>query len=134
MKNSHQKHLARWIRKGNTSFSRTDFVRGFQEVFEEGFPAHNIILGFEKSGIYPPNPEPAMAYLAKKQLQSKQAELREQQEEVIAEPRQKEERAQVRTARSLVIQEMKKVKEDWRQNKDIAVDGVKKMASWSQWL
>ncbi|KAJ3455081.1 hypothetical protein MRS44_013681 [Fusarium solani] len=28
---------------------------------------------FEKSGIYPPNPEPAMAYLAKKQLQGKQA-------------------------------------------------------------
>ncbi|RSL40011.1 hypothetical protein CEP51_016748 [Fusarium floridanum] len=61
-------------------------------------------------------------------------EIRDQQEEVITETRQKEEKAQVRTARSLVIQEMKKIKEEWRQNKEITVDGVKKKASWSQWL
>ncbi|KAG7408735.1 hypothetical protein Forpe1208_v012163 [Fusarium oxysporum f. sp. rapae] len=201
----------------------------FAQVFEEGFTAHNIISGFEKSGIYPPNPEPAMAYLAKKQLQAKQAinpafasllphdsrfqtaadtekhlsdrygevfssptraglrqicnvvteavmlestvtayvddrrariekrynakkrgkrakpvgdfshnvslqEIREQQEEVIAETRQKEEKAQFRTARRLVIQEMKKMKDLWRQDKEIKVDGVKKKASWAQWL
>ncbi|KAM6508499.1 hypothetical protein FALCPG4_19005 [Fusarium falciforme] len=229
LKNAHQKHLAKWLRKGNISFSRTDFIRGFQQVFEEGFTAHNIISGFEKSGIYPPNPEPAMAYLAKKQLQAKQAinpafasllphdsrfqtaadtakhlsecygdtfssptraglrqirkvvteavilestvtayvddrrariekrynakkrgkrakpvgdfshnvslqEIREQQEEVIAETRQKEEKAQVRSARSLVIQEMKKMKDLWRQDKEIIVDGVKRKASWAQWL
>ncbi|KAI8654437.1 HTH CENPB-type domain-containing protein [Fusarium keratoplasticum] len=229
LKNAHQKLLGKWLRKGNISFSRTDFVRGFQEVFEEGFTAHNIISGFEKSGIYPPNPKPAIAYLAKKQLQAKQAvdpafasllpqesrfqaaadtakrlsdrygdtfssptraglrqirnvvteavvlestvtayvddrrariekrynatkrgkrakpigdfshnvslqEIRDQQEEVIAEARQKEEKAQVRTARSLVIQEMKKIKDQWRQEKEITVDGVKKKASWAQWL
>ncbi|RTE68357.1 hypothetical protein BHE90_017265 [Fusarium euwallaceae] len=111
MKNSHQKHLARWLRKGNISLSRTDFVRGFQEVFEEGFAAHNIISGFEN-------------------LQ----EIQDQQEEVITETWQKEEKAQVRAARSLVIQEMKKMKEDWRQNKEITVDGVKNKASWSQRL
>ncbi|KAJ3471937.1 hypothetical protein MRS44_002036 [Fusarium solani] len=61
-------------------------------------------------------------------------EIRDQQEEVIAEARQKEEKAQVRTARSLVIQEMKKIKDQWRQEKEITVDGVKKKASWSQWL
>src|SRR4029450_13305651 len=41
-------------------------------------------------------------------------EIREQQEEGIAETRQKEEKAQVRTARSLVIQEMKRMKDQWR--------------------
>jgi hypothetical protein len=58
-------------------------------------------------------------------------EIRDQQEEVIAETRQKEGKAQIRTARSLVIQEMKKMKEEWRQNKEITVDGVKKKASVS---
>jgi hypothetical protein len=33
IKNSHQKHLTRWLRKGNISFSRTDFVRGFQASY-----------------------------------------------------------------------------------------------------
>ncbi|KAJ4212445.1 hypothetical protein NW757_014788 [Fusarium falciforme] len=61
-------------------------------------------------------------------------EIREQQEEVIAETRQKEEKAQVRSARSLVIQEMKKMKDLWRQDKEIIVDGVKRKASWAQWL
>jgi hypothetical protein len=61
-------------------------------------------------------------------------ELRDQQEEVIAETRQKEEKAQVRAARSLVIQEMRKIKDEWRQNKEITVNGVKKKLSWAQWL
>jgi hypothetical protein len=30
LKNAHQKHLAKWLQKGNISFSRTDFIRGFQ--------------------------------------------------------------------------------------------------------
>ncbi|KAJ3454717.1 hypothetical protein MRS44_013317 [Fusarium solani] len=61
-------------------------------------------------------------------------EIREQQEEGIAETRQKEEKAQVRTARSLVIQEMKRMKDQWRQDKEITVNGVKRKASWAQWL
>ncbi|KAJ3453843.1 hypothetical protein MRS44_018475 [Fusarium solani] len=200
LENEHQKKLAKWLRKG-----------------------------IEKSGIYPPDPEPTMAYLAKKQLQSKKAvdpvfasllpsearfqsasdtakhlserygdilsspacaglrqirkvvteavmlentvtayvddrrariekrynakkrgkrakpagyfshnvslqELRDQQQEVIAEDRQKEEKAQVRTARSFVIQEMKKMKDKWRQNKEMTVNGVLKRLSWAQWL
>ena len=61
-------------------------------------------------------------------------EIRDQQEEVITETRQKEEKAQVRAARRLVIEEMKKIKDKWRQNKEITVNGIKKKLSWAQWL
>lgn len=33
LKNAHQKLLGKWLRKGNISFSRTDFVRGFQASY-----------------------------------------------------------------------------------------------------
>lgn len=33
LKTAHQKHLAKWLRKGNISFSRLDFVRGFQASY-----------------------------------------------------------------------------------------------------
>lgn len=64
------------------------------------------------------------------------AELREQQEEVIAETRQKEQKAQLRSARKLLRDEMNKFKEEWRaNNKEVIIDGIpKKMLVFKKWL
>nr|AAK16924.1 DNA transposase ESP4 [Fusarium breviconum]AAK18808.1 putative transposase [Fusarium haematococcum] len=73
MKNAHQRILRRALRKGNISFSRLDFVKGLQEMIDRGFTRKNIISGFKKSGIFPPNPDPALAFLLKQQMKAKKA-------------------------------------------------------------
>ncbi|KAG7403079.1 hypothetical protein Forpi1262_v018841 [Fusarium oxysporum f. sp. raphani] len=55
LKNSHQKRLRRHIREGYLNFKRSDFVRNLSEIIKEGFSVHNIMNGFEKSGIFPVN-------------------------------------------------------------------------------
>ncbi|RKK61040.1 hypothetical protein BFJ69_g17166 [Fusarium oxysporum] len=53
LKNAHQKRLRRHIREGYLNLKRSDFVSKLGEIIREGFTAHNIINGFEKSGIFP---------------------------------------------------------------------------------
>ncbi|KAG7402830.1 hypothetical protein Forpe1208_v016802 [Fusarium oxysporum f. sp. rapae] len=48
-------------------------VQCLVEIFEEGFTAAHIISGFEKSGIFPPTEAPAVSYLLKKKLKTRQA-------------------------------------------------------------
>ncbi|KAM5353268.1 hypothetical protein ACJZ2D_016834 [Fusarium nematophilum] len=73
IKNAHQKELRKQLRRGNISYSRLNFIKSFQEIFDAGFIAHNIISGFKKSSIFPPNPEPTTTYLLQKQLKAKKA-------------------------------------------------------------
>lgn len=70
LKNSHQKILRKSLFKGNLGFSRVDFLASFQTIYNEGFTRHNIISGFEKTGIFPPNAQPAvMRVFSEKQKQ-----------------------------------------------------------------
>jgi hypothetical protein len=55
LKNSHQKRLRHHIRQGYLNFKRSDFVSKLSEIIKEGFSVHNIMNGFEKSGIFPVN-------------------------------------------------------------------------------
>jgi hypothetical protein len=52
--------LQKSIFEGNLAFTRLDFITAFQQIYDEGFTAHNIISGFEKTGIFPPNAQPAV--------------------------------------------------------------------------
>ncbi|RKL08704.1 hypothetical protein BFJ70_g16773 [Fusarium oxysporum] len=54
-KNAHHKLLRRHIREGYLNFKRSDLISKLNEIIKEGFTAHNIINGFEKSGIFPVN-------------------------------------------------------------------------------
>lgn len=53
LKSAHQKVLRSHIRDGFLNFKRSDFITRFQQIFDEGFTVHNIMNGFEKSGIFP---------------------------------------------------------------------------------
>ncbi|KAI7761661.1 hypothetical protein LZL87_014386 [Fusarium oxysporum] len=53
LKNAHQKRLRRHLREGYLNFKRSDFISKLSEILKEGFTVHNIINGFEKSGIFP---------------------------------------------------------------------------------
>ncbi|KAJ4013674.1 hypothetical protein NW758_15343 [Fusarium oxysporum] len=55
LKSSHQKRLRHHIRQGYLNFKRSDFVSKLSEIIKEGFSVHNIMNGFEKSGIFPVN-------------------------------------------------------------------------------
>jgi hypothetical protein len=55
LKNAHQKHLRRHIRKGYLNFKRSDLISKLNEIIREGFTPYNIMNGFEKSGIFPVN-------------------------------------------------------------------------------
>ncbi|KAF5697454.1 hypothetical protein FMUND_15407 [Fusarium mundagurra] len=55
LKNAHQKLLRRHIREGYLNFKRSDLISKLNEIIKEGFTAHNIMNGFEKSGIFPVN-------------------------------------------------------------------------------
>jgi hypothetical protein len=72
LKAAHQKLLRRSIREGNLAYSRTAFAEAFKEIYTRGFSAHNIISGFEKSGIYPPTEEPALKKIMAKRLRNRQ--------------------------------------------------------------
>jgi hypothetical protein len=53
LKNAHQKLLRRHIREGYLNFKRSGFISKLSEILREGFTVHNIMNGFEKSGIFP---------------------------------------------------------------------------------
>ncbi|KAM5529737.1 transposase [Fusarium oxysporum f. sp. phaseoli] len=206
-----------------------DFAGALMEIFNEGFTRAHIISGFEKSGIFPPTDQPAVSYLLRKQLKSKQAvdpayasllppegrfstasdaakhvgeryhdilssptraglkhirnivneamlledtikryaddrrsriekqynkrkrgkkaksvgdylhnvslqEICDQQESFIAETRSKEGKSQLRTARSIAIREIERLKLEWRDNKEVIVNGILKKLQFMKWL
>jgi hypothetical protein len=53
-------------------------------------------------------------------------ELHDQQAEVIAADREKEQRRQIRSMRSMLLREIKRLKEEWRENKEVVINGIKK--------
>ncbi|KAL6365686.1 hypothetical protein LRP88_01687 [Fusarium phalaenopsidis] len=61
-------------------------------------------------------------------------DLRDQQAEVIAADREKENRRQIRSVRSVLLREIERLKEEWRDNKEVVVDGVKKKLQFKKWL
>ncbi|KAM6506300.1 hypothetical protein FSOLCH5_013290 [Fusarium solani] len=61
-------------------------------------------------------------------------DLRDQQAEVITAEREKEQRRQIRSIRSILLREIEKLKEEWRENKEVVVDGVKKKLQFKKWL
>ncbi|KPA36582.1 transposase [Fusarium langsethiae] len=217
------------LRKGKLTFNRRDFAGAFQEIFNEGFTTAHIIRGFEKSGIFPPTPEPAVTYLMKQKLKKKQAvnpafssllppearftlasdtakrvgeryhdilssptiqglkhiknivseailleqvveshvddrrariekrynqrkrgkrgktigdyflnislhDLRDQQTEFLADGEKKDIRQQLRLARSLAIRELDAIKKEWRENREVTIEGLPKRLQFKQWL
>jgi hypothetical protein len=61
-------------------------------------------------------------------------EIRDQQESFIAETRAKEGKSQLRTARSIAIREIERFKSEWRDNKEVIVNGVLKKLQFKKWL
>jgi hypothetical protein len=55
LKASHQRILREATRAGNLDFNRIDFINSIDQMMKEGFTKHNIMKGFEESGIYPPD-------------------------------------------------------------------------------
>jgi hypothetical protein len=51
LKRIHQRKLLEALHHTNISFSRTDFVFVLQEILSTGLTRHNIIKGFEETGI-----------------------------------------------------------------------------------
>ncbi|PNP55196.1 hypothetical protein FNYG_15547 [Fusarium nygamai] len=231
LKNAHQKRLREALRKGKLSFNRRDFADSFKacEIFDEGFTAAHIITGFEKSGIFPPTDEPAVSYLLKKKLKTRQAidpalssllpaenrfpiasdtardvgnryheilgsptlrglesirkigneaivledivrnhvedrrariekryhqrkrgkrarpvgdyihnvslqELRDQHAEFVKAGDEAQQRSQLRNLRSFTIRQMEEIKAEWRENKEVIVNGITKKMQFKQWL
>jgi hypothetical protein len=65
MKNQHQNAVRNHIALGEIRYSRDDFIAAFKEIYDHGFTRHHIMNGFEESGLYPPDPRPVLAKLAK---------------------------------------------------------------------
>ncbi|EXA28461.1 hypothetical protein FOVG_19935 [Fusarium oxysporum f. sp. pisi HDV247] len=61
-------------------------------------------------------------------------EIRDQQESFIAETRAKEGKSQLRTVRSITIREIESLKSEWRDNKEVIVNGVPKKLQFKKWL
>ncbi|KAK5991832.1 MFS-type transporter clz9-like protein [Cladobotryum mycophilum] len=73
LKNSQQKVIRSMLQSSFFNFSRLDFLTSFKRTYDNGFTKHNIISGFEKSGIYPPTSEPAIRALLKQQRKQRKA-------------------------------------------------------------
>lgn len=67
LKQAQQRHIRQRLHHGHISFSRRDFIESFQDMFNQGFTKHHIILGFKQAGIYPTDPRPVLRRLAQKQ-------------------------------------------------------------------
>ncbi|RSL79819.1 hypothetical protein CEP52_017475 [Fusarium oligoseptatum] len=61
-------------------------------------------------------------------------DLREQQEGFLAEAREKEHRRQIRATRSILLREIEKPKAEWRENKEVVINGVTKKLQFKKWL
>ncbi|KAJ4175858.1 hypothetical protein NW767_015644 [Fusarium falciforme] len=200
-----------------------------KEIIDAAFTPKNIISGFEKSGIYPPNPDLGVAFLARKQLKAKQAidpafasllppetrfqrasdtakrisekycdllpspsrvglrdvgkvvteaalledtvtmyvddrrkriekryhekkrgkrgkpvgdfshnmslqELRDQEASRLADEKEKQRKREIRSVRSMALRELERLKADWRENKEVIVNGVTKKLQFKKWL
>ncbi|KJZ67993.1 hypothetical protein HIM_09030 [Hirsutella minnesotensis 3608] len=68
LKIAHQKALRKTLADGHLAYSRSDFLRAFQKVYETGFTRHNIIASFEKTGLYPVTPKTVVSRLLGEQL------------------------------------------------------------------
>jgi hypothetical protein len=67
LKLAHQKALRKHIREGFLNFKRSDLVARLQKIIDESFTKHNIINGFERSGIFPPDGTEVIQKLKEKQ-------------------------------------------------------------------
>ncbi|KAM4058577.1 DDE superfamily endonuclease [Hirsutella rhossiliensis] len=73
LKHAQQKAIRKFVDTGELNFSRLDFLESFWETFTEGFTARYILSGFQKTGIFPPTPEPAVKRIIEGQLKLRQA-------------------------------------------------------------
>lgn len=73
LKNAHQKELQKSIREGNLAFNRLQFVTAFKVVYTASFTKHNIILGFEKAGIWPTSAIPMIDHIISKHQKQQKA-------------------------------------------------------------
>lgn len=61
-------------------------------------------------------------------------ELRDQQDDFIAESQKKSIRSEIRHQRSQLIREIKALKQEWRENKEVTVEGITKKLQFKKWL
>ncbi|KAI8410936.1 hypothetical protein FOFC_07530 [Fusarium oxysporum] len=61
-------------------------------------------------------------------------EIRDQQEEFIGETHAKEEKRQIRSTRSILLREIERLKTEWRENKEVVVNGITKKLPFKKWL
>lgn len=60
MKKAHQKPSQKPVAHTNLALSQLEFLTTFQKMYDEGFTKQNIISGFKKTGIFPPDARPAV--------------------------------------------------------------------------
>ncbi|RKK74042.1 hypothetical protein BFJ69_g8781 [Fusarium oxysporum] len=61
-------------------------------------------------------------------------ELREQQDEYVAESQKKSIRSEIRQQRSQLIRELEALKQEWRDNREVTVEGITKKLQFKKWL
>ncbi|RYC78602.1 hypothetical protein BFJ63_vAg18523 [Fusarium oxysporum f. sp. narcissi] len=61
-------------------------------------------------------------------------ELRDQQEEFLAESQEKEHRRQIRATRSILLLDIEKLKVEWRENKEVIINGATTKLQFKKWL
>jgi hypothetical protein len=61
-------------------------------------------------------------------------DLRDQQTEFLADGEKKDIRQQLRSARSLAIRELDAIKKEWREKREVTIEGLPKRLQFKQWL
>jgi hypothetical protein len=61
-------------------------------------------------------------------------ELREQQDDFIADSQKKSIKSEIRHIRSQLIREIEALKHEWRENREVTVEGITKKLQFKQWL
>jgi hypothetical protein len=61
-------------------------------------------------------------------------DLRDQQQQAIDDEHKKQQRQGVRSIRSVIIKEMNRLKDEWRENKEVIIEGIPKRLQFKQWL
>ncbi|KAG7406844.1 hypothetical protein Forpi1262_v018256 [Fusarium oxysporum f. sp. raphani] len=61
-------------------------------------------------------------------------ELREQQDEYVTESQKKSIRSEIRQQRSQLIRELEALKQEWRDNREVTVEGITKKLQFKKWL
>ncbi|KAK2688283.1 hypothetical protein QWA68_013067 [Fusarium oxysporum] len=140
------------LRKGKLTFNRRDFAGAFQDIFNEGFTRAHIISGFENSptrqGLMHIQKIINEAILLEKHVLENVndrrtriekstislQELREQQDEYVAESQKKSIRSEIRQQRSQLIRELEALKQEWGDNREVTVEGITKKLQFKKWL